>query len=125
MQLVTRRSSLFTRAYAPAALSTAITLGLMAETVADATPAARIAEFAVATDGAVSGRVEVVAGGEASSRFGPAATVRILSAPSPAGPWAAEASAEVDPATGAFSLPAGAVNGHFFRAEIETQAVFE
>ena len=42
----------------------------------------------------------------------------------PAGPWR-EASAAVDPATGAFSLPAGAVEGHFFRAEIETRAVYE
>ena len=86
---------------------------------------ARIAAFAVGAEGAVSGRVEVVAGGEASSRFGAAATVRILSAPNPAGPWAEAASAEVDPATGAFALPAGAVNGHFFRAEVETRPVFE
>ena len=118
-------SSLFTRAYSPATLSAAITLGLTAETVADSAPAARIAAFGVAADGAVSGRVEVVAGDEASSSFGPAATVRILSAPGPAGPWAAAASAEVDPATGAFALPAGAVEGHFFRAEIETKALYE
>ena len=59
----------------------------------------------------------------ASSSFG-AATVRILSAETPAGPWR-EVRAEVDQATGAFSLPAGAVEGHFFRAEVETRMVLE
>ena len=113
------------RPFAVSTLNAALALGLGAETVADGAPAARIADFGVAADGAVSGRVEIVAGDEASSRFGAAATVRILSAPNPAGPWAAAASAEVDQASGAFALPAGAVNGHFFRAEVETRAVLE
>ena len=111
------------RAYAPATLNAALALGLGAEAVADNPPKARIAEFGVGADGSISGRVEAVAGGEASSRFG-AATVRILSAETPAGPWR-EVRAEVDSATGAFTLPAGAVTGHFFRAEVETRAVVE
>ena len=98
-------------------------LGLGAEAVADSPPKARIAEFGVGADGSISGRVEAVAGGEASSSFG-AATVRILAAETPAGPWR-EVRAEVDPATGEFALPAGAVEGHFFRAEVETRAVLE
>ena len=48
-----------------------------------------------------------------------------IPAPGPAGPWAAEGSAEVDPDTGAFALPAGSVGGRFFRAEVETKTVFE
>ena len=112
-------------AYAPATLSAAAALGLGAEAVASAPPVARIAAFAVGADGAVSGRVEAVAGGEASSSFGGAATVRILSAESLGGPWREAASAEVDPATGAFALPAGSAGGRFFRAEIETRAVLE
>ena len=98
-------------------------LGLGAEAVADSPPKARIAEFGVGADGSISGRVEAVAGGEASSRF-VAATVRILAAETPAGPWR-EVRAEVDPATGEFALPAGAVNGRFFKASIETREVLE
>ena len=74
-------------------------------------------------DWAISGRVEAVAGGETSSSFG-AATVRILASETPAGPWR-EVRAEVDQATGAFALPAGALDGHFFRAEVETRAMLE
>ena len=115
------------RAFAPATLGLAATLGLGAEVVADEAPTARIVKFEVATDGSVSGLVEAVSGGEASSSFGAAATVLILSAPSPSGPWVEEASAEVDPATGAFSLPDGSVEaaGRFFRSEIRTGAIFE
>ena len=112
------------RPYAPATLNAALALGLGAEAVADNPPKARIAEFGVGADGSVSGRVEAVAGGEASSRFG-AATVRILSTERLGGVWAEESSAEVDPATGEFALPAGAVNGRFFKASIETREVLE
>ena len=113
------------RAYAPATLNAALVLGLGAETVAAEPPTARIAAFEVGADGSVAGRVVAVAGGEASSALGAAATVRILSAESLAGPWTEEARAEVDAETGAFALPAGATSGTFFRTEIVTQEVLE
>ena len=71
--------------------------------------------------------VEAAAGGEASSSFGGTATVRILSSGSLAGPWREEASAEADPATGAFALPPGGVDpdARFFKAVIETREIYE
>ena len=120
-----RAFSVARRAYAPATLGLAATLGLGAETVAAEPPTARIAAFEVGADGSVAGRVAAVAGGEASSAFGAAATVRILSAASLAGPWTEEARAEVDAETGAFALPPGATSGTFFRTEIVTREVVE
>ena len=111
-------------AYAPQTLGLAVSLGLNAVSVSANNPKVKIADFEVCADGSIRGRVEAVAGEEASSAFASSASVRVLAAETPAGPWR-EVRAEIDPATGVFALPAGAVSGHFFRAEVETSEVFE
>ena len=111
-------------AYAPATLGLSVSLGLNAAAVANDSPKARICAFEVGADGSVRGRVEAVAGGEASSSFGSSATVHVFASETLTGPWR-EVCAEVDPAIGAFALPAGAVTGRFFRAEVETTPIFE
>ena len=111
-------------AYAPATLGLSVSLGLDAVAVANDSPKARISAFEVGADGSVRGRVEAIAGGEASSSFGSSATVVVFASETPAGPWK-EVHAEVDSAIGAFSLPAGTVTGHFFRVEVETKPIFE
>ncbi len=124
-----RRSSALpvaTRAYLPATLGASRALGLAAATLAAEEPKARIAEFNVGADGSVSGRVEAVAGGERSASFGTTATVCLLAAESLGGEWAEVASAEVDSATGMFTIPADRVGGgRFFKAEIDVEEIYE
>ena len=111
-------------AYAPATLGLSVSLGLNAVAVAHDNPQVRISAFEVGADGSVRGRVEAVAGGEASSSFGSSATVVVFASETPAGPWK-EVHAEVNSAIGTFALPAGTVTGHFFRVEVETTPIFE
>ncbi|MBR0056695.1 MAG: hypothetical protein IJP66_05140 [Kiritimatiellae bacterium] len=115
-----------TRAYSPATLGASRALGLAAAALAADEPKAKISEFNVGADGSVSGRVEAVAGGEASSLFGASATVHLLAAESLGGEWAEVASAEVDSATGMFTIPADRVGGgRFFKATITVGEIYE